>query len=73
MSRPPLDWTPAGTNTSNAKIFHLGSTPFGVKTPDPKPLTLPTYSSKYKENSKIVRTKGFVVRLIIVRLIIERI
>ena len=39
---PPLDSTPIGMNTSNAKISHLDSTPVGAKTAYPKPLTLPT-------------------------------
>ena len=39
MSRKPLDSTPIGMNTKNAKISHLESTPVGKKNPDPKPLT----------------------------------
>ena len=42
MSCPPLDSTPIGTNTTNAKILHLESIPVDKKTPEPKPLTLPT-------------------------------
>ena len=42
MSRPPLDLTPIGNNTPNAKISHLDLTPVGMKTLDPKPQVLPT-------------------------------
>ena len=43
MSRPPLDSTPIGTNMTNITTSHLESTPIETKTPDPKPLTRPTY------------------------------
>ena len=46
MSQSPLDLTPIGTNTSNAKISHFESTHVVTKTPDPKPLTQPTELSK---------------------------
>ena len=52
MSRPPLESTPIGTNTPNARISDLDLTPVGTKTPYPKPLTLPTESSKRKEKSQ---------------------
>ena len=52
MSRPPLDLTPIGTNTTNAKISHLDSNMVGTKTIDPKPLTQPTEYSKRKEKRK---------------------
>ena len=48
MGIPPLDLTLIGTNTTNAKISRLESTPVGMKTPDPKPLTLTTAWSKCK-------------------------
>ena len=48
MSRPPLYLTPIGTNTTNEKIPHFEWAPVGTKTPDPKPLTLPTESTKLK-------------------------
>ena len=51
MSRPPLYLTPIGTNTTNEKIPHFEWAPVGTKTPDPKPLTLPTESSKRKEKA----------------------
>ena len=35
MGRPPLDLTTIGTNTTNAEIPHLESTPVGTKTTDP--------------------------------------
>ena len=44
MSWPPLDSSHIGVNTTNVKISHLDLTPVGKKTPDPKPLTLPTES-----------------------------
>ena len=52
MSRPPLDSTPFGTDTTNEKISHLESTPVGEKIPDPKPLKRPTESSKRNEKSR---------------------
>ena len=39
MSQPPLDSTPFGNNTTEAKITHLDLTPVGAKIPDLKPLT----------------------------------
>ena len=50
MSRPPLDLTHIGTNTTKEKISYLGSTPVSTKIPDPKALTRPTESSKAKKN-----------------------
>ena len=44
ISRPPLYLTPFGTNTTNAKIPHLVSTPVSTKMTDPKPLSQPTKS-----------------------------
>ena len=52
MSRPPLDLTPIGTNTTNVKTSHLDLTLVGAKTSGPKPLTQPTELSKRKEKSK---------------------
>ena len=46
MSRPPLELTLVGMNTSNEKILSLDSTHVGAKIPDPKILTLPTELSK---------------------------
>ena len=51
MSQPPLDLTPIGTKHDKHKKPHLDSTPVDTKTPDPKPLTLPTESSKRKEKA----------------------
>ena len=50
VSQPPLESTPIVTNTSNAKMSHLDSTPVDMKIPDPKLLTLPTESSNAKKN-----------------------
>ena len=49
MSRPHLGSTPVGTNTSNAKLSYLDSTPVDAKTPHPKTPTIPMESSKRKE------------------------
>ena len=42
MSRPHLDLTPLGTNTTNGTTSPIDSIPVGTKTPDPTPLTQPT-------------------------------
>ena len=42
MSRPPLDSTPIGTNTTNGKTSQLDSIPIGTKTPEYMPQTRPT-------------------------------
>ena len=42
MSRPPLDLTPIGTNTTNRTMSPIESIPVRTKTPDPTPLTRPT-------------------------------
>ena len=47
-AQPPLDSTPIGTNTSNAKISHLELTTVDTKTPDPKTQTPPIEYSKRK-------------------------
>ena len=39
MSRPPLDSTPFGTNTTNRKMSPIKSIPVGTKMTDPMPLT----------------------------------
>ena len=44
MSRPPLDSTPFGTNTTNRKPSPIDSRSVRTKTTDPTPLTQPTYS-----------------------------
>ena len=49
MSHPPLESTPIGTNKANTQKLHLDLTPVGTKTPDPKPIKLPTESPKCKE------------------------
>ena len=43
MSRPPLDSTPLGNNTNNVTTSLIDSIPVRTKSPDPVPLTLPTY------------------------------
>ena len=53
MSRPPLESTPIGTTTTYIETSHLGLTPIDKKTPDPKPLTLPTYLSKLRGNGRV--------------------
>ena len=52
MSRPPLDSTHIGTNTTNKNISHFDSTPVGTKISDPKSLTLPMESSKLTEKTQ---------------------
>ena len=52
-SQPPLESTPIGKNTTNVTMSHLDLTPIGTKTPDPKPLTQPTDSSKRKEKAHV--------------------
>ena len=42
MSRPHLDLTPLGTNSTNETTSPIDSIPVGAKTPEPAPLTLPT-------------------------------
>ena len=39
MSRPSLDSTPLGTNTTNGTTSPIDSIPFRPKTPEPTPLT----------------------------------
>ena len=46
MSRPPLDSTPLGTNTTNRTIPPIESFPVGTKLPEPTPLTPPTEFSE---------------------------
>ena len=42
MSRPTLDSTPLGTNTTNGTTSHIDLIPARTKTPEPTPLALPT-------------------------------
>ena len=42
MSRPTLDLTPLGMNTTNITTSPIDLIPVGPKTPDPTPLTQPT-------------------------------
>ena len=44
MSRPSLDLTPLGTNTTNEKTSPSDLIPVNTKLPEPMPLTLPTDS-----------------------------
>ena len=53
LSRPPLDSTTIGTNTTNVTMSHLESTPIETKMPDPKPLTQPIFLSKLKGKSHV--------------------
>ena len=50
MSRPPLNSTPIGTNTTNVTMSHLDSTPIGTKNLDTYPLTRPTDSTNARVN-----------------------
>ena len=43
MSRPSLDLTPLGTNTKNGTTPPIDSITVGTKTPEPMPLSPPTY------------------------------
>ena len=43
MSRPPLDSTPLGTNTTNGTTSPSDSIPVGTKCPKPTSPALPTY------------------------------
>ena len=52
MNRTPLELTPIGKNTINAKKPPLDLNSIGTKTLDPKPLTLSTEYSKHKEKSQ---------------------
>ena len=73
MSQPPLELTPIGANTTNAKTSHLKSTPVATKMLDLKPLKRPTESSNAKKNGKRARTRRPGIRPIIFRLIIKKI
>ena len=42
MSRPALDSTPFGTNTTNRTMSPIDLVPVGTKTPEPMPRTRPT-------------------------------
>ena len=42
MSRPNLDLTPLGKNTTNGTMSPIDAIPFGTRTPEPTPLTRPT-------------------------------
>ena len=42
MSRPTLDLTPIGKNTTNETISPIDLIPVGTKMPEPTPLTRPT-------------------------------
>ena len=52
MSRPRLELTSVGKNTSHSKISPLDSTPVHTKTKDPKELTIPTELSETLRNSE---------------------
>ena len=55
MSRPNLDWTPLGTNTTNGTTPPIDSIPVGTKTPNPTPLTQPT---EFPEQNGISHVSG---------------
>ena len=42
MSRPTLDSTPIGTDTTNGTTSPIDSIPVGTKMPEPMPMTRPT-------------------------------
>ena len=60
MSRPPLDSTHFGTNTTNRKTSPIDLIPARTKPPDPMPLTRPTDSPTQPMESSKQKVKSHV-------------